>query len=291
MQNYINQLNIQINSLSNENYNLKSNCNKIESNLKEEEQKKKEKENKLNAFKNTFKNDINEIKNKNIKESEKYILNFILNEFIRDIKVKKYANTLNNSLIKIMSAFINIFVSQSISFNNYFKSQTLKIIQNYKVNERNIKVEYINFIVMEPTGVGTSTFINESLLLEGNKRAEEGKGLPVTDKSNLYCSEKLEMLRMWDTIGVSYGIPQQQVLNEIRRLVDEGISKGIDNYINVIFYCNKDDRFQEEDAKLINKIMKIYPMDNLPVIITQSQAYFQEDSNEMKKIIRKIFKS
>ena len=34
--------------------------------------------------------------------------------------------------------------------------------------------------------------------------------------------------------------------------------------------------------------MKLYPMDNLPVIITQLQAYFKNDAIEMEKIIREI---
>jgi hypothetical protein len=37
--------------------------------------------------------------------------------------------------------------------------------------------------------------------------------------------------------------------------------------------------------------MKLYPMDNLPVIITQLQAYFKDDAIEMENTIREILKN
>ena len=288
LQSTINQLNSQNISIRNQFDNLKQKNNKLEKKMEEEEKRKLEEEERLEAFENTLQNDIKEIENKSLEESKKYILNFIINEYIKDFKDKNNKNNLNISIAKILSTFANNFVIQCKTFSDYYKSETIKLIQNYKVNESNIKVEHINFIVIGQTGVGKSTFINESLLLEGNKRAAEGKGLPITDKSRLYCSEKLDMLRMWDTMGVNYEISQQYILKEIKRLVAEGLTKGIDNYINIILYCIKDDRFQKEDAQLISEIMKIYPMDNLPVIITRLQSYFQNDSKEMEKIIREI---
>jgi len=57
------------------------------------------------------------------------------------------------------------------------------------VNENNLSIEHINFIVIGKAGIGKSSFINESLLLTGNKRAKEGKGTSVTDKSTLYESK------------------------------------------------------------------------------------------------------
>ena len=102
---------------------------------------------------------------------------------------------------------------------------------------------------------------------------------------------KLKMIRMWDTQGLDYKITQAYILNEIKRLVDEGLKKGPDDYINIILYCTQGVRFQEEDGQLIKEIMKLYPMDNLPVIITQLQAYFQEESIEMEKTIREILQN
>ena len=146
-------------------------------------------------------------------------------------------------------------------------------------------------IVIGKTGIGKSTFINESLLLDKNKRAEEGKGLPVTNRSNVYTSDILKMIRMWDTQGLDYKISQKDILNEIKRLVGQGLDNGPDHYINIILYCTSGERFQNEDGQLIHEIMDLYPLENLPVVITQLQSYFKTKAKKMEEIIRKILEN
>ena len=75
----------------------------------------------------------------------------------------------------------------------------------------------------------------------------------------------------------------------MKRLVDDGLKKGPDHFINIILYTG--DRFQDEDGQLIQEIMKIYSLDNLPVIITQLKAYFKQQAQEMENIIRKILEN
>jgi predicted GTPase len=266
--------------------------NNLKKKQEEEEHKKEEKKKNLENYRNTFKKDKEVIENKNIQESKSYITVFIINEFVKGFeKTDNNKDNFSKSLSKYMNKFTEEFMSYCNPFISSFKTHSQKIIQNYKVNESKLSIEHINFIVIGKAGIGKSSFINESLLLEGNKRAKEGKGISVTDKSTLYCSEKLKMIRMWDTQGLDYKITQAYILNEIKRLVNEGLKNGPDYYINIILYCTKGDRFQEEDGQLINEIMKLYPMDNLPVIITQLQAYFQEDSIEMENTIRDILQN
>ena len=265
--------------------------NNLKKKQEEEENKKMEKKKNLENYKNTFRKDKEEIEIKNIKESKSYINNFIINEFVKGFNknsTNKDQFTIN--VTENMIKFTNEFMKDCEPFIISFKNNSQKIIREYKVNKTNMKIEHINFIVIGKAGIGKSSFINESLLLEGNNRAKEGKGTSVTDKSTLYCSEKLKMIRMWDTQGLDYKINQSYILNEIKRLVSEGLQKGPDHYINIILYCTKGDRFQEEDGQLIKEIMQLYPMDNLPVIITQLQAYFEKDAIEMENTIREILK-
>ena len=232
---------------------------------------------------------MNLIKNNNLNKSKNYINNFIINEFVKQfekdtIKQNSFTKTLTDYLKK----FSLEFMTYNQNFIQSFKVNSQNIIKNYKVYENKTSINHINFIVIGKAGTGKSSFINESLLLTRNKRAKEGEGVSVTEKSNLYCSDKLKMIRMWDTQGIDYKITQEKILNEVKRIVDEGLEKGPDHYINIILYCTCGNRFQEEDGQLIHKIMKLYPMDNLPVIITQLQSYFKEDSKRMEIIIRKI---
>ena len=94
-----------------------------------------------------------------------------------------------------------------------------------------------------------------------------------------------------DTQGLDYKITQELILKEVKRIVEEGLKKGPDHYINIILYCTSGNRFQDEDGQLIYEIMKLYPSDNLPVIITQLQSYFKRQSKKMEDTIRKVLEN
>ena len=187
-----------------------------------------------------------------------------------------------------MEKFNEEFIFYFQKFLSSFKANSQKIVNEFNINDNNILIEHINFIVIGKAGVGKSSFINESLSLPEEKKAKEGIGKSVTNKSILYSSDKLKMVRMWDTQGLDYKISQEYILNEVKRIVEDGLNKGPDHFINIILYCTTGERFQDEDGQLIYEIMKLYPSDNLPVIITQLQAYFIDRVKAMEKTIRNI---
>ena len=273
---------MRINILTSQNQNL------IEK-QKEEEQKKEIEKKNFKNFQKACESDKIFIENKSMINSKKYITNFIINEFVKEFEIENNIKTkFAKTLVNYMHKFTQEFMTYNQVFIQNFKVNSQNIIKNYTVNDKNVSIEHINFIAIGKAGTGKSSFINECLLLPKEKRAKEGDGISVTQKSSLYCSDKLKMVRIWDTQGLDYKISQNYILNEVKRIVNEGLKKGPDYYINVILYCTCGNRFQEEDGQLIHEIMKLYPMDNLPVIITQLQAYFAEDAKRMEKIIRKI---
>ena len=87
---------------------------------------------------------------------------------------------------------------------------------------------------------------------------------------------------------MDYKVTQEFILNEVKRIVEDGLKKGPDHYINIILYCTSGERFQNEDGQLIYEIMKLYPSDNLPVVITQLQAYFKMRAQKMEGTIRNV---
>ena len=167
--------------------NLTVQHNNLKKKQEEEEQKKIEKKKNLENYRNKFKKDKEEIENKNIQEAKIFIKFFIINEFI-----KGFEKTINNkdkftqSLSGYMSKFTNEYMSYCQTFIKSFKNHSESIINNYKVNENTLSINHINFIVIGSAGVGKSSFINESLLLQENKRAKERKGISVTKESTLY---------------------------------------------------------------------------------------------------------
>ena len=252
------------------------------------EEKRREQEN-INKFKKSFEESKKNIEKINVEKSEEYITKLIVNKFVKEFDNEKgKKNPFTISLINHMKKFNEEYMEYCSKFIKSFKENSQKIVNEFNIKDNKILIEHINFIVIGKAGVGKSVFINESLLLPKEKRAKEGIGESVTQKSTIYESEKLKMVRMWDTQGLDYKISQEFILNEIQQIVENGLKQGPDHYINIILYCTSGERFQNEDAQLIYEIMKLYPSDNLPVIITQLQAYFFERAKKMQKTIREI---
>ena len=255
----------------------------------DDENIKKKQETDRNKCKNEFEKDKENIRKDKIKGAKNKIIKLIINKYAKEFESETgHKSNLTNSLINFVTNFTNDFMQYSKNFTQSFEKNSKKIIEEYNVDNNNISIEHINFIVIGSAGVGKSAFINETLLLEGNKKSKEGKGETQTLESKLYTSDKLKMIRMWDTPGVDFKRTQENILNEIQNIVNKGLEDGPDHYINIILYCIKGDRFQEEEGNLVYQIMQLYPFDNLPVIITQLQAYSDEDVKTMETTIKEI---
>ena len=280
-----------ISTLTYQNEQNQNQINKLNQQIQKDKEEKEKKEQNFLKFKESFENCQKMIEEKKLEETKNFILKFISNKFLKEFVTEKNKESeFKKSLTSLMETFTKEFMHYCPKFLQSFKANSQEIIEQYSLKENN-SIEHINFIVLGKAGVGKSSFINESLLLPDNKKAKEGRGKSVTDKSILYSSEKLKMIRMWDTQGLDYKITQEYILNEVKRIVEDGLKQGPDHYINIILYCTTGDRFQDEDGQLIYEIMKLYPSDNLPVIITQLKAYFKNKSKEMEKIIREILEN
>ena len=84
-----------------------------------------------------------------------------------------------------------------------------------------------NLFITGKAGTGKSTLINSALLLPEKKRAKEGVGVSVTQETTLYSSDKLKMIRMYDTQGLDYEISQDYILSEVKRLLRKGLKKAL----------------------------------------------------------------
>ena len=250
------------------------------------------KEQNIKNMKEAFEISKKVVEKENLEKSKKYFEKYIANIFLKEFMIETEKRIeFKVSLISRIQILTHEFMNNCQKFINSFKSNTSKIINEFDIKEIE-PIEHINFIVVGKAGVGKSTFINEALLLPENKRAKEGVGESVTRISSLYISEKLRMIRMWDTPGLDDKVSKDDILKEIQRLIEDGSQQGPDHYINIILYCTfgLDQRFQKEDEELIKEIMKIYPFENLPVIITQLKSYMPLIAHNMEKVIRDVLK-
>ena len=256
---------------------------------------RREKERKAQNFNNmkvAFQQSKEIIEKNNLEKSKEFFEKYISNQFLKEFEVEKDKKVeFKLSLISRIQTFVQEFMNLCQKFINSFESDINKRITEFDIKEIE-PIEHINFIVIGKAGVGKSSFINETLLLPEDKRAEEGMGEAVTRIPSLYSSDKLKMIRMWDTPGLDDKVTKGDILKEIERLIEESSKMGPDHYINIILYCTSgtDDRFQKEDEELIIDIMNLYPFDNLPVIITQLQSYLPNKAKMMEKTIRKVLK-
>ena len=247
---------------------------KFKESIEEEKKKEIEAANSIRAA--IVETEENENKKKTIEAKQFVLKNFILNENLF-IFLEKFMS-------KFVNQFFEIFCKK---FIEEFKKNSENMINKYDTNS-NININHINFIVIGKAGVGKSTLINSILKLKGKDAAKEGIGESVTSETKKYESKIIKMIRMYDTRGVDDKILKQTIYDEVNSIVEKSRKLGPDNYINCILYCTSGDRFQEEDGLLIKKIMKLYPFDNLPVIITQLRYYEPEDAEKMKYEIIKI---
>ena len=88
---------------------------------------------------------------------------------------------------------------------------------------------------------------------------------------------------MYDTPGIDSNITHDFIFKKVQEIQSQKNNKN-----NFILYCITDQhRFNSIDGELIQKIMKLYPFNDLPVIIVILQAYFRTKTNKMKEETKK----
>ena len=284
----IQNLKTENNNLKTENNNLKSELEKLKeeiSTIKSKLKKKEEDELKIknNEIECKKKFDVNLIKYKEKMINEyKTKINNIFKIFINSFeKEEKIENNFSNSLQKYFNNFTKEYYNNYNKIFKNFLEENLNVILNKYNNDTSI--ENINFIVIGQAGVGKSTLINQTLILEKNQKAIENLGQSQTNEIKKYVSEKLKMIYMYDTPGIDSNITHDFIFQKVKEIQSQKNNKN-----NIILFCiTEQHRFNKIDGELIQKIMKLYPFNDLPVIIVILQSY-SESSIKMKESIKKI---
>ena len=282
------EMNTNIQNLKTQNNNLKTELEKmkkeistIKSKLTTKEENELETKNNEIECKKEFEKNLIKCKEKMTNEYKTEINNIFkifINSFEKKEKIK---NNFSNSLQKHLNNFTKEYYN---NYNKIFKNsleENLNAILNKYNNDTSI--ENINFIVIGQAGVGKSTLINQTLILDENKKAIENLGQSQTKEIKKYVSEKLKMIYMYDTPGIDSNITHDFIFKKVQEIQSQKNNKN-----NFILYCITDQhRFNSIDGELIQKIMKLYPFNDLPVIIVILQAYFRTKTNKMKEETKK----
>ena len=256
---------------------------------------KEEYRKKLDKFKENpiLQKSINEDINDNIFYKLKEEETTILNNYFKE-KQKDFINGLNKkNKINFNKFFYESIILSIIKFEELDKIYEKKIMKKLKEVENNksdFKIDYISVMLIGKSGVGKSTLINEILKLDGNQRSEEGTGPIITTETKPYKSKKVPYLRLIDTRGFehdkNYG--PTEIANEARNYIQSQLEANPTNtndFIQCIWYCTKGDRFEGIEEKVLLELSRVYAENDIPIIITYTQADDKDSFEKMKNYI------
>ena len=205
---------------------------------------------------------------------------------------RKWLENLNEP--EIQKKISNLKQRLSVLFDELYEQQNIieklnnKFISGMK-NLLDIKeLNVMNFVIIGTSGVGKSTLINEVL---GEMLAEEGMGKRITNISKQYTSKLVPFLTLLDTVGTEIGTGHklENVLEETLKYIDDKLNNNDPNeHIHCILYCTTNNRFTQDELKVILKLREKYDGKKLPIVIVYTRATKDDEAEAVKKSINEF---
>ena len=129
------------------------------------------------------------------------------------------------------------------------------------------KLGRFNLVVLGKTGVGKSTLINT---IFGESVARTGIGQPVTGAGNLYVT-RAGNLGLYDTRGFELGSSSEQILADLRTLVESKRTTDAGEHIHAAYYCVRagDHRLEPAEPGFIRGLHDL----GIPVFLVLTQVH------------------
>ena len=220
------------------------------------------------------------------KKLEKKFINFVEQRIITDNSfqdevLSKYKDELLLSTIKSLFQELNI--------SNSIKS---KLEKDLDTNEFSEKLKHFNILILGRAGIGKTTLINSILEFEGTpNELLTGEGTSKTMGPPVgYVSDTVKGLRLWDSQGIdkeNYNIPK--VVEDVKNLINQAsLDNDPDKFIHCIWYCISGNRFEKSESESISELMSIYDDDTLPIIIVYTEAYSEQNTEDVCAEVKKV---
>ena len=148
-------------------------------------------------------------------------------------------------------------IDQLIKGEEFEKIYKVKINNKIDLINKDInfcKIDYLTIIVLEKTGVGKSTLVNSTLLLDGNEKSKTGKGGIQTKENCLYKSKKIPFLRIYDTRGMEleHKYDSNSIYNNAMSVIQESMKgENFNDCVQCIWYCFHHEHIDKVEIELI----------------------------------------
>ena len=205
---------------------------------------------------------------------EKYVILFnYFDTNYQDFMKNKICFNYNEKYPLIKRNMISEIISNKIFEEIYIKKLN-NIIDNINSDLDICKIKYLTIVVIGRSGVGKSTLINTILKEE---KAKTGFGDIVTRDNDLYNSDGIPFLKLYDTRGIElrsqYGpnIILENTLNIINKAEKQS---DFNDYVNCIWYCVSNIYIDDTEIEIIRTLRQ--EKNNIPLIIVYSFAIYEE---------------
>ena len=221
--------------------------------------------------------------------------NFLQNEIKNDL-INFFNDNISNYFNELLSIYDNKF--SNINFENneiedIIKRENIEYFYRNKINEilieqsrkNNLKnLDYISIIITGKSGIGKSKLIN--CLLK-----EEVAKTDVLDVITLKTEKyQRNFLCLFDTRGYELNntYDPETIKKEVLKTIENNNNQNnVNDFIQCIWYCVSSSGIDNSEIKALKELKN--NKFNLPVIVVFTKAINQDEINELKNTIKKLF--
>ena len=192
-------------------------------------------------------------------------------------KKDDFKNDMTSYLQEQNINFITMLTNQIIANEggrNFFEQKIRDEVQDIYNNEDDSKINYLTIMILGITGTGKSCLVN-NILYNGKEVAKEGYTQRVTKQRRIYSSKEVPYIRLVDTVGIELKeeFNPNTVGFQAKEFIQNQIKKNnVNDFVHCIWYCVNSTRFQEEEKKLVRKIVSTVESSKIPLIIVLTQS-------------------